>query len=217
MPGTGAQTKSRGGGAGATPVSAVGNFQTADSPEGLSAVEVTRNSDQGEMSDTVPIDINDPQIVLLRAGITKARKDLDDISAEIEDQVGLINAAVGRATPEDALMRYKKNTELFNKATSLRDKFVGESVPYRGSFRKLMHEHETILTGVWETGTASTSVAPALLPRVRKEYDFLKPLTVHSDCTKRELIKFITDGRTWTSKTFSEIERNSLFSSQDSH
>ena len=43
-------------------------------------------------------------------------------------------------------------------------------------------------------------------PRIRKEYDFLKPLTVHSDCTKRELIKFITDGRTWTSKTISEIE-----------
>ena len=56
----------------------------------------------------MPIDINDPQIVLLRAGVTKARKDLDDISAEIADQVGLINTAVGRATPEDALMRYKK-------------------------------------------------------------------------------------------------------------
>ena len=108
MPGTRAQSKSRGGGAGATSVSAVGNFQTADSPESLSAVEVTKNSGQGEMSETVPTDISDPQIVLLRAGVTKARKDLDDISAEIADQVGLINTAVGRATPEDALMRYKK-------------------------------------------------------------------------------------------------------------
>ena len=70
-----------------------------------------------------------------------------------------------------------------------------------------MAEHETLLTGVWETGIASTSLAPALLPRVRKEYDFLKPITVHSDCTKRELMKFVTDGRTWTSKTISEIER----------
>ena len=163
MPDTRAQAKSRGGGVGATPVSAVGNFQTADSPEGLSAVEVTRNSDQGDMSDSVPKDLNDPQIVLLRAGVTKARKDLDDISAKIEDQVGLINTAVGRATPDVALMQYRKalknliedgdikltlfndkngklvekleilvltaseNTELFNKATSLRDKFVGES------------------------------------------------------------------------------------------
>ena len=229
MPGTRAQTKSRGGGAGATSVSAVGNFQTADPPESMSAVEVTRNSGQGEMSVTVLIDINDPQIVLLRAGVTNARKDLDDISAEIADQVGLINTAVGRATPKDALMRYKKalkdliedgdvkltlfndkngkiveklealvltaseNTELFTRATSLRDKFVGESIPYRGRFRKLMAEHEALLTGVWGTGTASTSVAPALLPRVRKEYDFLKPNMVHSDCTKRELLKFVTD------------------------
>ena len=62
MPGTRAQSKSRGG-AGATSVSAVRNFQTADSPESLSAVEVTKNSGQGEMSETVPTDISDPQIV----------------------------------------------------------------------------------------------------------------------------------------------------------
>ena len=102
------QAKSRGGGVGATSVSAAGNFQTADLPEGMSAVEVTGNSDQGNMSDTVPKDLNDSQIMLLRAGVTKARKDLDDISAEIEEQVGLINTAVGRATPDIALMQYKK-------------------------------------------------------------------------------------------------------------
>ena len=31
---------------------------------------------------------------------------------------------------------------------------------------------------------------------------------LHSDCTKRELQKFITDARTWTSKTISETEKN---------
>ena len=71
-----------------------------------------------------------------------------------------------------------------------------------------MAEHETLLTGVWETGPASTSVATALPPSVRKDFDFLKPNMLHSDCTKRELQKFITDGRTWTSKTISETERN---------
>ena len=75
----------------------------------------------------------------------------------------MINTAVGRATPEDALMRYKKalknlieegdlkltlfddkNGKLVEKlealvlTASLRDKIVGESVPYRGRFRKLM-------------------------------------------------------------------------------
>ena len=47
-------------------------------------------------------------IVLLRAGVTKARKDLDDILAEIAEQVGVISTAQGRATPAEALMRYKK-------------------------------------------------------------------------------------------------------------
>ena len=60
------------------------------------------------MSGPVPTDISDPHIVLLRAGVTKARKDLEDISTDIADQVDLIKAAVGRATHEDALMRYKQ-------------------------------------------------------------------------------------------------------------
>ena len=53
-----------------------------------------------------------------------------------------------------------------------------------------MGEHENLLDGVWETGTTNASVAP-LPPRVRKEYDFLKPNMIHSDCTKRELQKFV--------------------------
>ena len=89
--------------------------------------------------------------------------------------------AVGRATPEDALLRYKQalknlieegdlkltlfnnkngelveklealiltasgNTDLLARTTSLRDKVVGESVPYRNRFRRLMAEHEALL------------------------------------------------------------------------
>ena len=115
MPDTRAQSKSRGGDAVAANESAVGIFQTADLPGSLSAVEVTRNSSQGQMSETVPTDISDPQIVLLRAWVTKARKDLDDISAEIAEQVGVINTAQGRATPEEALMRYKKALKILLK------------------------------------------------------------------------------------------------------
>ena len=93
---------------------------------------------------------------------------------------------------------------------SVRDKLVWEAFPYRGCFRNLKVEHEGLLSGVWETqsssGAGGTS-APAVLPSIRKEYDFLKPLMVHSDCTKRELNKFITDSRTWTSKTMSEDKR----------
>ena len=54
--------------------------------------------------------------------------------------------------------------------------------------------------------SVGSSVAAALPPRVRKEYDFLKPSMVHIDCSKRELLKFFGDGRNWTSKTISETE-----------
>ena len=109
MPGTRAQSKSRGGGGvGAANDLAAGNSQTADLPGSQSAADVTRNSGQGDMLETVPTDLSDSQIILLRAGVTKARKDLDDISAEIAQQVGVINTAQRRATPEEAFMRFKK-------------------------------------------------------------------------------------------------------------
>ena len=78
-------------------MSAVENSVTADLPGNPSAVEVIGNRSQGEMSGAVPTDISDPHIVLLRAKVTKARKDVDDISADVAAQVGLIKAAMERA------------------------------------------------------------------------------------------------------------------------
>ena len=60
------------------------------------------------MSDVVPKDLQDPQIMLLRASVTSARKDLDDIMVEVDDQVAHIKAAKGRATPKAAMMQYRK-------------------------------------------------------------------------------------------------------------
>ena len=54
---------------------------------------------------------------------------------------------------------------------SVRDKLVGEALPYRGRFRKLKVEHEELLSEVWEThsssGAAGTSSAPVVLPHSR--------------------------------------------------
>ena len=109
MPGTRAQSKSRGG-TGATSLSAVENSVTADLSDNPPAGGVIGNRSQGEMSGAVPTDISDPNIVLLRAKVTKARKDVNDCSADVADQVKLIKekTAEGRATPLDALMRYKQ-------------------------------------------------------------------------------------------------------------
>ena len=48
-----------------------------------------------------------------------------------------------------------ETTEQFNKVKSLRDKLVGEAIPYRGRFRRLKIEHEGLLSGVWETQSSS--------------------------------------------------------------
>ena len=95
---------------------------------------------------------------------------------------------------------------------SVRNKLVCEALPYQGRFRKLRVEHEDPLSFLWDTQNtagASTS-APAVLPHSRKEYSFLKPNMVHEDCNKRELTKFITDGRTWLNKTITEEDKKEV-------
>ena len=67
-----------------------------------------------------------------------------------------------------------EGSDLLSKTTSLRDRLFGEEPPYRGMFRKLRVEHESLLTGLGESGTTSTSAVSAI-PRSRKEYEYLKP------------------------------------------
>ena len=63
-------TRSRGGADGGNSESA-GIAQSADNPASQSAASLIRDNSQGsEMSGSVPTDLNDQQIVLLRAGVT---------------------------------------------------------------------------------------------------------------------------------------------------
>ena len=61
--------------------------------------------------------------------------------------------------------------ELHSKATSLRDTLVGEAVPFKGKFRKLRVEHESLLTGVGGSVSAASSAAQPP-PRSRKDYEY---------------------------------------------
>ena len=126
------------------------------------------------------------------------RKALKNLIEEGDVKLTIFNDKNGKLLEKlEALVLTAPETgDLFTKATSLRDKIV----PYRGRFRNLLVEHESLLTGVWGTGPVSTHVTTTLPPRSRKDYDYLKPNMLHSDCTKMEFQKFITDGRTWTSK-----------------
>ena len=92
---------------------------------GLSADNIEVTNQQGNMSDVVPKDLQDMQMMLLRASETSARKGLDDVTVEIEDQVAHIKAAKGRDTPEAALKQYKKLlTDLFENGDKLLTSFA---------------------------------------------------------------------------------------------
>ena len=68
------------------------------------------------MGDVCPKNLQDAQIMVLRASVTSARKLLDDITVEVNDQVGHITAAKGRATPYAAIVQYTKAlADLFDK------------------------------------------------------------------------------------------------------
>ena len=91
---------------------------------------------------------------------------------------------------------------------SVRNLLVTNTVPYKGMFRKLRVQHEGLLSILLEDDQNVAS-APAAAPAVvhsRKEYNFLKPVMLDLDCTKRELVKFIKDAKTWLSKTLTEDE-----------
>ena len=74
-------------------------------------------------------------------------------------------------------------------------------------FRKMRVKHEGLLAILLE-GEQSVS-APVVAPAIvnsRKEYNFLKPVMINEDCSKRELVKFIKDAKTWLNKTLTEDE-----------
>ena len=98
MPGTRSHGKATGGES-----TSDGNLQA-----GQPAVEPGVESAEENMGDVCPKDLQDAAIMILRASVTSARKLLDHITVEVNDQVGIIKAAKGRATPKAVLVQYTK-------------------------------------------------------------------------------------------------------------
>ena len=46
-----------------------------------------------------------------------------------------------------------------------------------------------------------------MVAHTRKEYGFLKPSMIHGECTKKELLKFIGEGKIWLEKSMTEEEK----------
>ena len=191
----------------------------------------------------VPANLQDVKIVQLRAVVARAKKDIDLLATDVEEQVAVVAAAQGKDTPAATILEYKRElkslidegdvftkhliakngdlterldmlvhaasegSEIHNRATALRNTLVGDESNYRGKFRKLRVQHESLLNGVGVPPSASSSSSSSA-PRSRKEYEYLKPALLSIDCNKRELQKFITDAKIWIEKTLSETERN---------
>ena len=63
----------------------------------MSADDIEVTVQQGNMSDVVPKDPQDAQIMVLRASVTSARKLLDDIMVEVHNQ--LAHTKVAKSHP----------------------------------------------------------------------------------------------------------------------
>ena len=100
-------TRSRGGADGGNTDSAGNNIaQPADQQSAASLIE---NSQGSDMEVNVPTDLNDRQIVQLRAAVTRAKKDLDALTNDIKEQVSVIGTAQGKDTPAVTILSYKKD------------------------------------------------------------------------------------------------------------
>ena len=69
----------------------------------------------------------------------------------------------------------------------LRNRLVGEALPYQGRFRKLRVEHEGLLSCLLDSQTPADTSAPTVVSHSRKEYAFLKPNMIHEDCDKKNI------------------------------
>ena len=81
-----------------------GNFpaRQADSNQTQqSAVSLIEDS-QGEMD--VPINLQDVKIVQLRAVVARAKKDIDLLASDVDEQVAVVGAAQGKDTPAATIL-----------------------------------------------------------------------------------------------------------------
>ena len=79
----------------------VENSTTADA-------QADNQGNRAEMSG-IPVKLDDPSIILLRAKVTKSRKDVDDTKVDVSDQVGIVRAAIERAAPKGTVLKYKQS------------------------------------------------------------------------------------------------------------
>ena len=123
-------TRSHGPADGGDSVSA-GNFpaRPADQSQQSAASLIENNQDEME----VPTDLTDTKIVQFRAAVTRAKKDLDALARDIEEQVTVVGAAQGKTTPVATILSYKRELKsLIDEGDILTKKLIAKN----GRFNK---------------------------------------------------------------------------------
>ena len=108
MPSTRAKSKSRAPArAGAVTETAVERAGPVEDSTRSADSQVDSEGNRESMSD-LPKKLDDSSIILLRAKVTKSRKDVDDIKGNAIDQAGIVGAAIERAAPQSVILKYKQ-------------------------------------------------------------------------------------------------------------
>ena len=84
-----------------------------------------------------------------------------------------------------------------DKVESLRNRLVGESLPFKGLFRMKKVEYKHLLSCLFTSQSSASAPTVVAQSMFRKEYVCLKPETIHGDCSKKELLKLIADCKIW--------------------
>ena len=87
-----------------------------------------------------------------KSTILRYKQALKDIIEEGDQKLNIFLETNGELVEKlEALiliLTAAENPDLLARATSLRDRVVGEAIPYRNYFKKLLVEHEILLEGV---------------------------------------------------------------------
>ena len=96
---------------------------------------------------------------------------------------------------------------------TLKNKVRSVFSPYKGRFQDKRDRNNHLLGTLYSAeGGALSSMSlpppPTMVTHQRKDYNYLKPAILSSDCTRRELSKFSSDCSIWLEKSLSPDDRS---------
>ena len=117
-----------------------GNFpaRPADTNQTQQSAASLIEDNQGEMDK--PTNLQDVKIVQLRAVVTRAKKDIDALARDVEEQVAVVGAAQGKDTPAATILEYKRELKsLIDEGDILTKKLIAKNGDLTERIDMLVH------------------------------------------------------------------------------